>query len=391
MSSNKFAPWPNFSQKEIDAVAAVLSSGKVNYWTGDEGRKFEAEFASFAGAEFAIALANGTVALDLALYALGIGANYGGSADDEVIVTPRSFMASVSSIVNAGARPIFADVDRVSQNITPETVEPLISTKTRAIVCVHLAGWPCDMDGFRELIGNRSISLIEDCAQAHGALYKGRPVGSLGDIAAWSFCQDKIMTTGGEGGMVTCNSRSLWQKMWEYKDHGKSWDAVYNKQHPPGFRWLHESFGTNWRLTEMQSAIGRVQLQLMPQWHAERMTNAHRLASLLSDFTGPDGPMELVLGTPEIEHAFYKLYAFVRTENLPQGETRDSLVAYFNDRGLPCFQGSCSEIYLEKAFDNTGLRPAERLPVARKLGETSLMFLVHPGASYENIEVHWPR
>lgn len=199
------------------------------------------------------------------------------------------------------------------------------------------------------------------------------------------------MTTGGEGGMVTCNSRSLWQKMWEYKDHGKSWDAVYNKQHPPGFRWLHESFGTNWRLTEMQSAIGRVQLQLMPQWHAERMTNAHRLASLLSDFTGPDGPMELVLGTPEIEHAFYKLYAFVRTENLPQGETRDSLVAYFNERGLPCFQGSCSEIYLEKAFDNTGLRPAERLPVARELGETSLMFLVHPGASYENIEVHWPR
>lgn len=391
MSVNSFAPWPNFSKREIEAVTAVLASNKINYWTGDEGRQFEAEFARFAGTEHAIALANGTVALDLALHALGIGAHNGGRADDEVVVTPRSFMASVSSVVNAGARPVFADVDRTSQNISPETVQPAISPRTRAILCVHLAGWPCDMDGFRVLIGDRKIALIEDCAQAHGALYKGRPVGGLGDIAAWSFCQDKIMTTGGEGGMVTCNDPALWRKMWEYKDHGKSWDAVYNRQHAPGFRWLHESFGTNWRLTEMQSALGRVQLQMMPDWHAQRADNAHKLAALLSGFTGSDGPLELVLGAPDIEHAYYKLYAFVRSENLPQGETRDTLVAYFNAQGLPCFHGSCSEIYLEKAFDDTGLRPAERLPVAKELGEKSLMFLVHPGASYEGIQVSWPR
>jgi len=391
VSIKVFAPWPSFSAKEIDAVAAVLKSNKINYWTGDEGRQFETEFARFAGTKYAIALANGTVALDLALHGLGIGANNGGSAVDEVVVTPRSFMASVSSVVNAGARPVFADVDRTSQNITPETVQPVLSEHTRAILCVHLAGWPCDMDGFRSLVGARNIALVEDCAQAHGALYKGRPVGGLGDVAAWSFCQDKIMTTGGEGGMVTCNDRALWRKMWEYKDHGKSWDAVYNTQHPPGFRWLHESFGTNWRLTEMQSALGRVQLQMMPDWHEQRTRNAQRLAELLAGFTGEDGPLELVLGTPQIEHAYYKLYAFVRPENLPQGETRDTLVAYFNAQGLPCFHGSCPEIYVEKAFDGTGLRPAERLPTAQALGENSLMFLVHPGASYDDIQVSWPR
>jgi len=386
-----FAPWPNFSAREIEAVTDVLKSNKINYWTGNEGRQFETEFAQFASTQYAIALANGTVALDLALRGLGIGANNGGSADDEVVVTPRSFMASASCVVNAGAKPVFADVDRTSQNINPATVSAVLSPRTRAILCVHLAGWPCDMDGFRNLIGDGDIKLIEDCAQAHGARYKGRPVGGLGDVAAWSFCQDKIMTTGGEGGMVTCNDAALWRRMWEFKDHGKSWDAVYNREHQPGFRWLHETFGTNWRLTEMQSALGRVQLQMMPGWHDERTRNASKLAQLLADFTGPDGPLELVAVDPDVEHAYYKFYAFVRDENLPQGETRDTLVQYFNGQGLPCFHGSCSEIYLEKAFEGTALAPQERLPVARELGEKSLMFLVHPGASYDGIQLAWPK
>lgn len=382
MLNGPFSPWPSFTQEEADAVSRVLLSGKVNYWTGTEGREFEKEFAAFAGTSHAIALANGTLALDLAFQGLGIGAHYGGSASDEVIVTSRSFMASASSIVNAGARPVFADVGRDSGNIEPDTVAGVITDNTRAILAVHLAGWPCDMDGLKEVIGDRDIKLIEDCAQAHGATYKGRPVGGLGDVGAWSFCQDKIMTTGGEGGMVTVNDDALWRRMWAYKDHGKSWEAVYERDHAPGFRWLHESFGTNWRLTEMQSAIGRIQLARMPDWQAARATNAARLSDALTPFSGEGGVIRLcdprLTGQNDLTHAWYKYYAYVRPENLAKGWSRDRIQAEISGNGVPVMQGSCSEMYLEKAFDETGLRPDTPLPVARELGETSLMFFVHP-------------
>jgi dTDP-4-amino-4,6-dideoxygalactose transaminase len=365
--------WPFFTQEEAYKVSEVLLSNKVNYWTGTEGREFEKEFAKFADCEHAIAVANGTVALDLALKALGIGEG------DEVVVTPRTFLASVSSIIHSGAMPVFADVDRDSQNITPETVRKVLTPRTKAIVCVHLAGWPCDMDGFTQLAEEFDLKIIEDCAQAHGAKYKGidgvtRSVGSIGHIGAWSFCQDKIMTTGGEGGMVTTNDKQLWQKMWSFKDHGKSFETVYNKEHPPGFRWLHESFGTNWRLTEMQSAIGRIQLTCMPNWTAQRTRNAEALAEVCRNFDFlrvPEAPSN-------IEHAYYKFYVFVEPEKLTGGITRDGIIVAVNGAGIPCMQGSCSEVYLEKAFDNHPSRPKKRLPIAKELGETSLMFLVHP-------------
>ncbi len=388
MSHPTFALWPAFTQEEANAAANVLLSNKVNYWTGLEGRAFEKEFAEFSGTKYAIALANGTLALDLAWQGLSIGSHYGGGADDEVIVTSRTFMASISSIANAGARPVFADVSRDSGNIEPGTVAPLIGPNTRAILCVHLAGWPCDMDGLRAVIGDRNIKLVEDCAQAHGARYKGKPVGGLGDVGAWSFCQDKIMTTGGEGGMVTCSDEDLWRKMWAFKDHGKSWEAVYEREHSPGFRWLHESFGTNWRLTEMQSAIGRIQLRRMGEWTEARNRHAGGVAAALGPFASDTGPIRLPRFacngcdgcSPQAgcTHAQYKFYAYVRPNNLSLGWTRDRIVDEIVSRGVPCFQGSCSEAYLEKAFDGTGWRPKERLPVAKELGETSLMFLVHP-------------
>lgn len=392
MTQPAFAPWPSFTQEEADAVSAVLLSNRVNYWTGEEGRAFEREFAAFAGTPHAIALANGTVAIDLALHGLGIGSQNGGTAEDEVIVTPRSFMASVSAIVNAGAVPVFADVDAESQNISAETVAPCLTDRTRAILCVHLAGWPCDMDPLAALAKPRGIALIEDCAQAHGARYKGRPVGGLGDVAAWSFCQDKIMTTGGEGGMVTCADEALWRRMWAFKDHGKSYAAVYEREHPPGFRWLHESFGTNWRLTEMQSVIGRIQLARMPEWHRARAANAARMTARLSGLAGPEGPIRIpgprcagcngaCDAAAGCVNAWYKYYVFVRPDRLASGWDRDRIQAEIAAQGVPVMQGSCSEIYLEKAFDGTGLRPAEPLPVARELGQTSLMFLVHPTLS----------
>lgn len=375
MLNTPFPPWPSFTEEEADAVKQVLLSNRVNYWTGQETREFEQEFAAWAGTKHAVALTNGTVALDVALIALGIGAG------DEVIVTSRTFLASVSSIVNTGATPVFADVDRDSQNISPETISAVLSPRTKAIVAVHLAGWPCEMDGLMALAEQHGLYVIEDCAQAHGALYRGKPVGSIGHVGAWSFCQDKIMTTGGEGGMVTTNDEALWKKMWSYKDHGKSWDAVYNRQHPPGFRWLHESFGTNWRMMEMQAVVGRIQLKRMPEWHRIRLEYASRIwdnARRLPALRVPEVPQHIV-------HAAYKTYVFVEPQALKADWNRDRILHEINAAGVPAYSGSCSEVYLEKAFDGTPWRPQTSLPVAKALGETSLMFLVHPTLTDANI------
>ncbi|MGV8842872.1 MAG: DegT/DnrJ/EryC1/StrS family aminotransferase [Pseudomonas sp.] len=368
MLNPPFSPWPSFTEEEADAVRDVILSNKVNYWTGQECREFEKEFAAWSGTEYAVALTNGTLALDVALQALGIGVG------DEVVVTPRTFIASVSSIVNVGAVPVFAEVDRDSQNITAETIRAVLTPRTRAVICVHLAGWPCDMDPIMALAAEHDLLIIEDCAQAHGAQYKGRTVGSIGHVGAWSFCQDKIMTTGGEGGMVTTRDRALWSRMWSLKDHGKNWETVYEHKHAPGFRWLHESFGTNWRMLEVQAVIGRIQLRRMADWHNRRLANAERIWSVARDLAGlrvPAMPVDSV-------HAAYKCYVFVEPDMLKPDWNRDRILNEISSRGIPCFSGSCSEVYLEKAFDNTGWRPAQRLPVARELGETSLLFLVHP-------------
>jgi dTDP-4-amino-4,6-dideoxygalactose transaminase len=374
--NSPFSPWPSFTEEEADAVRDVILSNKVNYWTGQECREFEREFAAWSGTRHAIALTNGTVALDLAFKVLNIGSG------DEVIVTSRTFLASVSSIVNAGATPVFADVDQDSQNITADSISAVLSPRTRAIVCVHLAGWPCDMDPIMALAEKHSLKVIEDCAQAHGAKYKGRPVGSIGHIGAWSFCQDKIMTTGGEGGMVTTNDHDLWAAMWAYKDHGKSWEAVYERDHAPGFRWVHESFGTNWRMLEAQGVLGRIQLKRMPEWQESRLSNARKIWDTAARLKGLRVP-----STPEdILHAAYKCYVFVKPDTLKAGWDRDRILNEISSRGVPCFSGSCSEVYLEKAFDNTPWRPEQRLKVAKELGETSLMFLVHPTLTGDEIE-----
>ncbi len=380
MINSPFAPWPSFSEEEAQAVHNVLLSNKVNYWTGSEGHKFEREFAHFTECEHAVAVANGTVALELALRALDIGKG------DEVVVTPRSFIASASAIVMTGATPVFADVSPDSQNITPDTIVPCLTAKTKAIVCVHLAGFPCDMDPIMDLSREKNLYVIEDCAQAHGASYRGRSVGSIGHVGAWSFCQDKIMSTGGEGGMVTTNNRKLWLKMWAYKDHGKSWEAIYGPNRSTGtsqqFRWLHESFGTNWRMTEMQAAIGRIQLRKMPFWHQRRLHNALAIQSVGKHLPG----LRIPVIPKNIEHAWYKCYLFTQPDELETGWNRNRIMERIGELGVPCFSGACSEMYLEKAFHGTNWAPTVNLPIAKHLGETSLMFLVHPTLSDDEIE-----
>jgi dTDP-4-amino-4,6-dideoxygalactose transaminase len=364
-----FPSWPSFEPDEIEAAASVLRSGKVNYWTGQEGRLFEKEFARSIGVEHAICLANGTLALESALQALGVGPG------DEVITTSRTFIASASCVVMRGARPVCVDVDPKSQNLTAETIIPAITARTKAIIAVHLAGWPCEMDAILDLARDYGLYVIEDCAQAQGAMYKGRPVGSMGHAAAFSFCQDKIMTTGGEGGMLATNDAELWQRAWSFKDHGKNYDTIANSKPQPGFRWVHDSFGTNWRMTEMQSAIGRVALRKMPQGVERRRNHA---AALNSRLTGLPG-LRLFVPPAHCYHSYYKYYVFVSPETLQTGWTRDRILEEIVAAGVPCFSGSCSEIYLEKAF---GPRPEQnRLPAAKHLGETSLMVLVHPTLS----------
>lgn len=361
------APWPHFGEEEVAAAAAVLRSGRVNQWTGEECTLFESEYARALGRRHAVAVMNGTVALELCLHALGIGPG------DDVIVPSRTFVASASCAVMRGARVICADVDADSGNLSAATVAACWTPRTRAVIAVHLAGWPCDMDPLMALAAERGFFVVEDCAQAHGAIYKGRPVGALGHMAAFSFCQDKIISTGGEGGLVVTDDDTWWERAWSYKDHGKSYEAVFRRAHPPGFRWLHESFGTNWRLTEMQAAMGRVLLRKLPSYVATRRAHAETLASRLRGLAALRVPQPKG-GTV---HAYYKFYAYLRPERLSAQWSRDRIMAAVNQRGLPCYSGSCSEIYRELAFP-AEMRPPEPRPVAAALGANSLMLLVHP-------------
>ena len=361
----KLPPWPHYSDDEIQAASATLRSGAVNYWTGTEGRQFETEFASYHGVAHGIALANGTLALELALRALDIGQG------DEVIVTPRSYFASASAIAIVGATPVFVDIDRDSQNMDPEAVAAAVTPRTRAIMVVHLAGWPADMPAICDIAAKHRIDVVEDCAQAHGAAIDGKLTGSFGRLAAFSFCQDKIMTTGGEGGMLITDDEALYAKAWSFKDHGKNLAKLGQRPAAPGFRFLHDSIGSNYRLTEFQAAIGRLQLRKLDGWVARRNANAARLIDRLAD----NAALRIPLPPLGISHAYYKFYAFVRPETLAPGWDRDRIIQTIAEQGAPGWSGSCPEIYREVAFETLG---QSRLPVANELGQTSIMLPVHP-------------
>ena len=367
--------WPHFDKDDIKKAEEILRSGKINYWTGFEGREFEKEFSSYVGVKHSVAVDNGTNALILAAHALGI------SKGDEVIMSPRTFVASAFSIMHLGAKPVFIDIDRNSQNMDSNLIEAAITPNTKAIMAIHLAGWPCEMEKIQEICNNHNLFLIEDCAQAHGAKYNGKSVGSFGDVNAWSFCQDKIMTTAGEGGMVTTDNKDYWSSVWSFKDHGKNYDTVYNKEHPPGFRWLHEDHGTNARMTEIQSAIGRLQLKKLDSWIDKRTS----LSNIFNDaFKHLEG-LRIALPPSHIKHAYYKYYVFTEPEKLKSDKDRDFIMNSLNDLGIACYSGSCSEIYKEKAFDKMFSNQKPSLKVAKELGETSLMFLVHPTIHEDDI------
>ena len=365
--------WPFFDSDQINAVVRVLQSGKVNYWTGKECKKFEAEYARFLGVDHAIAVANGTVALELALRAIGI------NSGDEVVVPSRTFVATASAVVVQGGTPVFADIDPHSQNITAETIQKAVTAKTKAIIVVHVGGWPCAMQPIMDLAGKLGLYVIEDCAQAHGAEYKGKPVGSFGHINAFSFCQDKIISTGGEGGIVVTNRRDLWERAWSFKDHGKSWDAIHNQTHAGSFRYVHNTIGTNYRMTEMQAAIGRIQLKKLPGWVRQRRDCAALLCSLLKSAPG------LLIPEPssDFEHSYYRVYVLIKDKQIRFDWSRDRIVQELRKLEIPVGSGSCGEVYKEQSFRK--MFPDLQHQNAHNAQSQSLAFSVHPGLSQSDV------
>ena len=375
----EFSKWPEFDDDQIKEVSKILQSGDVNYWTGNQTKSFEKEFAELIGSKKGVAIANGTLALRAAYKSLGL------SKGDELITTPRTFIATSSTAIELGLNLAFADVDRDSGCITASTIEPLITQKTKAISVVHLGGWPADMDSIMRLSRYYKIPVIEDCSQAHGAKIKDQSVGTFGEVSTWSFCQDKIISTGGEGGMITTSNQKIWKSIWSYKDHGKNYQNMMNSNNDKStFRWLHDSIGTNMRLTEMQGAIGRIQIKRLNKWNEKRNINAN----IFIDSLKGNNLLRIPIPSKELNLAWYRLYLFVRPNAFSSGWNRDRVIYEIKQLGVPIFSGSCSEIYLEKCFKDYKYRllKSKRLPVAKELGETSLCFLVHPTLKEEEIE-----
>ncbi len=371
----KISNWPHFDEEQIASVVKILNSGKVNAWTGNECKLFEKEFAQFSNTKYACALSNGSVALWAAYKAIGMG------LEDEIITTPRTFIATTSSALILGAKPIFADVDRESGSITVKNIEPLINNKTKAISVVHIGGWPADMESIKELASAYNIFLIEDCSQAHGASISGKSVGSFSDISTWSFCQDKIISTGGEGGMITTSQEMFYEKIWSLKDHGKTLKSLKNAPEGYSFKWLHEEIGTNLRLTEIQSSIGRIQLKDIHHTRLQRENNAYFLKEYLKDIKS----IRIPYPDLKIKHAWYKFYIYIKPKYLLTDWSRDRIIAEIVKKGYPAFSGSCSEIYREKCLTSLSLSPKNRLKNARELGETSLMFLIDQTIQKNNL------
>ena len=372
---SNLAPWPFYATDEIEAVKSVLESGKVNYRTGEEGKAFEAEYAAACGVQHALAVANGTAALELAIAALEIGPG------DEVVVPARTFVATASAVVRCVATPVVADIDPISQNLDQETLAAVLTERTKAVIPVHLAGWPADMDAILSVARASGLAVIEDCAQAHGALYKGRAVGTLGDIGCFSFCQDKIITTGGEGGLVLTDNASLYKRMWSLRDHGWDYERAHTPDHKLGFRWLVDTFATNWRMTEMQSALGRVQLRKLEDWVMRRRNNAAQLATALAEISSI-----VDLSPPEdVRHSYYKYNILLEPDALTETWSRDRIVEELNARGVPARIGACPDITREKAFFNSGINTSNPRPNAAKIANRTIVLPVHPSLTEGNV------
>jgi dTDP-4-amino-4,6-dideoxygalactose transaminase len=377
-----------YSLKQIRNVIQVIKKNKTNYWTGQECKKFEKEFSKFHDTKYSIAVSNGSVALEIALKALNL------EKTDTVIVTPRSFIISASCVLNLGLKPVFADVDE-NGNLSIDGIKKVFNKKIKAIIIVHLNGLPCDLDPILKFVKKNKLFLIEDCSQAHGAVYKNKKVGSFGHISTWSFCQDKIISTGGEGGMISTNNKKLWLKCWSLKDHGKNYHSVFYKKHKIGFRWLHDQLGSNYRMTEMQAVLGREQLKTLDQQIKKRNIIANLYINRLKDYYQKFDVINVpnfkhqtcslkknLKSCDKCRHSYYRLNLFINIKKINQIK----LIEELNKKKINCGVGACPEIYREKVFKKLKFYPKKRLVNAKLLGKSSIVFPINPNRSLVNIK-----
>ena len=339
--TNKLAGWPQFDEKAISAVQEVLRSGKVNYWTGPNGMEFERKFAAWQGSKYAISASSGTSALHIALSALGIGPG------DEVIVPSYTFIASSFSIVQAGAVPRFADVNIDDHCISIESAEKLVNERTRAIMPVHLYGNVCDMDGILDFASKHNLFVVEDNAEAFGGVYKGKKTGTLGDVAACSFCQNKTFTTGGEGGMVTTDDEDLAWRARSFRDHGydvkQRLSLLELEQRLP---YIHNMVGWNYRMTEMQSAIGLAELERIDTWNLPtRRRNARIIIDSIKDLPRV---VYTPIDTEDRRNGWYVMAFSLDIENMSCDI--DQFVAACAAEGAPSWRVFWPQCHTEKAF-----------------------------------------
>ena len=381
--------YPYFNQNILNSVQKVLKSGRVNYWTGNECKEFEQEFSKYVKNKYSLTVSNGSVALEIALKALNL------KKKDQIIVSPRSFIISASCVLNLGLKPVFADVDD-NGNLSIKGIKKAYNKNIKAIILVHLNGLSCDLDPILKFVKKKKFFLIEDCSQAHGAVYKNKKVGSFGHVSTWSFCQDKIISTGGEGGMISTNNRRLWLKLWSLKDHGKNYKSVFGKKHKTGFKWLHNDFGSNYRMTEMQAVIGREQLKSLDKQIKKRNLIANLYLNGLKDYYSkhdilkkPDFKFATFASKQNLKksnynvHAFYRLNLYINKDKINQNE----LIQQLNKNKINCGVGSCPEIYREKIFMKSKFYPKKRLLNAKLLGETSIMFPINPNTSIKKVKL----
>jgi len=338
---NTLIGWPRFDDATINAVVEVLKSGKVNYWTGPKGMEFEKRFARWQGSRYAVSVATGTAALHVSLSALGIGPG------DEVIVPSYTFIATSFSVVQAGAIPRFADVNLDDHCISLESAERLVNERTRAIIPVHLYGNVCDLDRVVAFAKKHNLLVIEDNAEAYGGEYKGKKTGTIGRMAAASFCQNKTFTTGGEGGMVTTDDEDLAWKARSFRDHGYDVKERLNllelEQKLP---YIHNMVGFNFRMTEMQSAIGLSELDRIDTWNfPARRRNAYILINRLKKHPQVK---YFPVDTPERRNGWYVLAFSLDIENMKCDIAE--FVKAAGAEGVPCWKVFWPQCHTENAF-----------------------------------------
>ena len=355
--------WPKFTDKEINLVKKILKSGKINQWTGNYNKLFSNAFKKSVRQKYAIPICNGSLALDLAVRSLNL------KPFSQILVTSRSFVATAKCITNNHHHPIFLDESSEYSGICLKDLKKKFNKKVKAIICAHIGGYPNKIDEIKSFAKEKNIFLIEDCSQSHGGNYKNKPLGSFSDISVWSFCQDKIISTGGEGGMITTNNKKIYEYCNQFKDHGKNFNKMNNKKYKYSFKYLHDFNGTNLRLTEIQCAMGLIQLSNLKKNLITRRKFVKELLLVLQNYKY----IKIMPYSKINDCSWYRLYFTINFKKIKK--TREEVLALLNSNRITSNSGTCCELYKEKIFKN--FKTTEK-KYCNYLAKNSIALVIHP-------------